>query len=126
MNVSRAAAAAAVLGGLVWIVAAVVDWGQNVNPVVSTVGLLWFLLALAGMGYSLVHHAPLWLRVVVSVATPLLGYGVWFTLLDAFDRSALPVLLSGLVLLVVGGSALVRGRAAEPVEASARGRRAAR
>src|SRR6478735_7857713 len=102
MNVSRAAAVAAVLGGLVWIVAAVVDWGQDVNPVVSTVGLVWFLLALAGVGYSLVDQAPVWLRVVVSVATPLLGYGVWSTVVDAFTDSALPVLVSGLVMLALG------------------------
>jgi hypothetical protein len=126
MNVSRAAAVAAVLGGLVWVVAAVVDWGQDVNPVVSAVGLLWFLLALAGVGYSLVDRAPVWLRAVVSVATPLLGYGVWATLVDAFSSSALPVLLSGLVMLAVGGTTLVRGRDAAPAVTPVHGRRAAR
>jgi hypothetical protein len=126
MNVARAAAVAAVLGGLVWIAAAVVDWGQDVNPVVSTVGLVWFLLALAGVGYSLVDRAPVWLRAVVSVATPLLGFGVWFTLVDAFTDSALPVLLSGLVMLAAGGVTLLRGREAQPVDAPVHGRRAAR
>jgi hypothetical protein len=126
MNVSRAAAVAAVLGGLVWVVAAVVDWGQDVNPVVSAVGLLWFLLALAGVGYSLVDRAPVWLRAVVSVATPLLGYGVWAALVDAFTSSALPALLSGLVMLTVGGTTLVRGRDTTPVVTPVHGRRAAR
>ena len=126
MNVSRAAAVAAVLGGLVWIVAAVVDWGQDVNPVVSTVGLLWFLLALAGVGYSLVDHAPVWLRAVVTVATALLGYGVWFTVVDAFTDTALPVLVSGLVMLALGAVTLVRGREAPPADAPVHGRRAAR
>jgi hypothetical protein len=126
MNVSRAAAVAAVLGGLVWIVAAVVDWGQDVNPVVSTVGLVWFLLALAGVGYSLVAQAPVWLRAVVTVATPLLGYGIWFTVVDAFADSALPVLVSGLVLLALGAVALVRGREAPPADSPVHGRRAAR
>ena len=126
MNVSRAAAIAAVLGGLVWIVAAVVDWGQDVNPVVSTVGLLWFLLALAGVGYSLVDHAPVWLRAVVTVATALLGYGVWFTVVDAFTDTALPVLVSGLVMLALGAVTLVRGREAPQADAPVHGRRAAR
>ena len=126
MSVSRAAAVAAVLGGLVWMVSAVVDWGRDVNPVVSTVGLVWFVLALVGTGYSLVAHAPVWLRAVVSVATPLLGYGVRFTLLDAFRASSLPVLLSGLLMLAAGGLTLARARDAGPVDAPVHGRRAAR
>jgi hypothetical protein len=126
MNVSRAAAIAAVLGGLVWLVAAALDWGQDVNPIVYTVGLVWFLVALMGLGYGLVDKAPVWLRAVVSVATPLLGYGVWFTISDAFTSSDLPVLVAGLLLVAVGGLALVRSRGAEPVEAPVRGRRAAR
>ena len=126
MNVSRAAAAAAVLGGLVWVVAAVVDLGQDVNPVASAVGLVGFLLALAGVGYSLVDRAPLWLRAVVTIATPLLGYGVWFTIVDAFTHSALPVLVSGLVMLAVGGFILLRDRGSVPAETPVRGRRAAR
>ena len=126
MNVSRAAAVAAVLGGLVWVVAAVVDLGQDVNPVAAAVGLVGFLLALAGVGYSLVDRAPLWLRAVVTIATPLLGYGVWFTIVDAFTDSALPVLVSGLVMLAVGGFILLRDRASVPAETPVRGRRAAR
>ena len=125
MNVSRAATVAAVLGGLVWVVAAVLDLGQDVNPVAAAVGLLGFLLALAGVGYSLVDRAPLWLRAVVTIATPLLGYGVWFTIVDAFTGSALPVLVSGLVLLAVGGFILLRDRGSVPAE-PVRGRRAAR
>ena len=62
MNVSRAAAMAAVLGGLVWLVAAVLDWGQDVNPIVYTIGLVWFLVALMGLGYGLVEKAPVWLQ----------------------------------------------------------------
>jgi hypothetical protein len=126
MNVSRAASVAAVLGGLVWLVAALLDWGQDPNPVAYTVGLVWFLLALAGMGYALVDHAPVWLRAVVSVATPLLGYGVWFTIDDAFTSSYLPVLVGSLLLLGTGGTVLARSRPATPVDAPVRGRRAAR
>ena len=126
MNVSRAAAMAAVLGGLVWLVAAGLDWGQDVNPIVYTVGLIWFLVALMGLGYGLVEKAPVWLRVVVSVATPLLGYGVWFTISDAFSSNYLPVLAAGLLLVAIGGVVLARSRSSEPVEAPVRGRRAAR
>ena len=90
MSVSRAAGMAAVLGGLVWLVAAALDWGRDVNPVVYTVGLVWFLVASMGLGYGLVDKAPVWLRAVVSVATPLLGYGVWFTISDAFTARSRP------------------------------------
>ena len=126
MNVSRTAAMAAVLGGLVWLVAAALDWGQDVNPVVYTIGLVWFLVALMGLGYGLVDKAPVWLRAVVSVANPLLGYGVWFTISDAFASNYLPVLAAGLLLVAIGGLVLVRGRSAELVAAPVRGRRAAR
>jgi hypothetical protein len=126
MSVSRTAAMAAVLGGLVWIVAAAMDWGQDVNPVVYTVGLVWFLVAAMGLGYGLVAKAPVWLRAVVSVATPLLGYGVWFTISDAFASNYLPVLAAGLLLVVIGVLVLARGRGAERVETPVRGRRAAR
>ena len=84
---------------------------------VYTVGLVWFLVALMGLGYGLVEKAPVWLRAVVSVATPLLGYGVWFTISDAFTSSYLPVLVAGLLLVAVGGLVLARSRSAEPVEA---------
>ena len=126
MNLSRAAAAAAVLGGLVWLVAGLLDWGQDVNAVASTLGLVCFLLALMGLGYHLVDHAPVWLRAVVTVATPLLGYGVWFTVSDAFTSNYLPVLLAGLLMLGIGGLVLGRSRSAAPAKAPVRGRRAAR
>ena len=125
MNVTRAAAIAAVLGGLVWVAAAVVDWGGDVNPVVYGVGVVWVLLALAGVGYHLVDTAPLWLRGVVCLATPLLGFGVWFTITELFAADYLVVLVGGLALLGSGGAVLARTRP-EPAEAPVHGRRAAR
>jgi len=44
MNVSRAAAIAAVLGGLAWVVSGLLAWGQDVNVSIYTVGLVCFLL----------------------------------------------------------------------------------
>lgn len=125
MFVTRAAAVAAVLGGLVWVVAAVLDWGAGVDPVAYLVGLGGFLLALAGLGYTLVDHAPVWLRAIVLVATPVLGYAVWITVADAFDNDSLPVLGAGVALLLAGGAALAR-RSRKPVQAPVRGHRAAR
>jgi hypothetical protein len=79
-----------------------------------------------GLGYRLVDHAPVWLRAVVTVATPLLGYGVWFTVRDAFTSDYLPVLLAGLLMVGIGGLVLARTRSAVPAKAPVRGRRAAR
>jgi hypothetical protein len=96
MNATRMAAVAAVLGGLVWVAVAIIDWGENLNPVAYAVGLVWFLLALGALGYTLVEHAPVWLRAVVSVATPALGCVVWVTVGAAFRTEHLPVLWAGL------------------------------
>jgi hypothetical protein len=125
MNPTRAAALAAVLGGLVWVVAALVDWGENANPVVYGVGLVWFLLALAAMGYVLVEKAPVWLRAVVCVATPALGYAVWATVREAFDTDHLPMLVAGLGMLAVGALTVARSRSAA-VEQPVHGHRATR
>ena len=110
MNATRAAALAAVLGGLVWAAAAVLDWEQDVHPVAYVVGLGWLLVALAALGYALVEKAPVWLRVIVCVATPALGYAVWFTVRDAFDTDWLPVSLAALLMLAVGALTLARTR----------------
>jgi hypothetical protein len=125
MNVTRAAALAAVLGGLVWVVAAAVDQGGNVNPTLRGVGLLCVLAALAASGYALVPTAPLWLRALVCLATPALGYAVWATVRDAFDTNSLPVLAGGLVALAIGGLVLARTRGDE-VDPPVHGHRASR
>ena len=125
MNLTRAAAGAAVLGGLVWVAAAVVAWGEDVNPVAGALGAVLFLLTFGAIGYSLVDRAPVWLRAVVCVATPALAYAVWITVEAGFATDHLPVLVAGLVLLGGGGLALARTRS-EPVEVPVRGRRAAR
>ncbi|NUS52176.1 MAG: hypothetical protein HOQ22_14195 [Nocardioidaceae bacterium] len=120
---------AAILGGLVWIVGGVLGWGANVNPVAYLVGLGWFLVAFAAFGYTLVDHAPVWLRGIVSLATPALAYVVWMSVTDAFATDSPPALGAGLLLLVVGAVAMGRGgrsTAAAPAHVPVRGRRAAR
>jgi hypothetical protein len=125
MNLTRAAAGAAVLGGLVWGAAALFAWGEDVNPVAAALGAVLFLLTFGAIGYSLVDRAPVWLRAVVCVATPALAYAVWITVEAAFATNHVPVLAAGLALLAGGGLGLARTRS-EPVEVPVRGRRAAR
>lgn len=126
MDASRAAFGAALLSGLVWVVAGALAWGGDVNSLVYAVGLVGFVVAFAAFGYTLVDHAPVWLRAVVSVATPALAYMVWIAVSDPFASDYLPVLAAGLALLVVGAVGLVRGRAERIAAAPVRGRRAAR
>jgi hypothetical protein len=126
MDASRAAFGAALLSGLVWVVAGVLGWGGDINPVVYAVGLVGFVIAFAVFGYTLVDHAPVWLRAVVSVATPALAYMVWVAVSDAFASDYLPVLVAGVALLVVGALGLLLRRAEPPAVAPVRGRRAAR
>lgn len=127
MSASRIASVAAVLGGLVWIVAAVKDWGSTADgSVVYEAGMVVFGVALAAAGYALVATAPVWLRVVVMLATPALGYMVWITVEQALDgRDYVPVAAAGVVMVLAGGVGLTQTRAEKP-EPVVRGRRAAR
>jgi hypothetical protein len=110
MTVTRAAALLALLGGVVWIVAAVLGWGDDVDRSMYLAGLVLFLLAAAAGGYTLVTTAPIWLRAVVVVASVMLGYLVWVTIRDAFAQDAVPVLGAGIVLVLAGGVGLTRRR----------------
>ena len=127
MSPSRVAAIVALVGGLLWIAAAVLGWGADAKTLVYYPGLAAFLIALAGFGYSLVDHAPGWLRFVVSLATPLLGLTGWVTVVDVMASNAMIVLVAGIALLIAGLVAIPRTRRV-PVEdhaVPARGRRAA-
>lgn len=108
MFVSRFGSIAAVLGGLAWVVSAALGWGAEPNELVYLVGLGLLLLALAACGYALVATAPLWLRVVVTVATPALGYMVWLIVLDLLTPEHLALLFGGLGMLLGAGIALSR------------------
>lgn len=129
MTVSRLGSIAAVLGGVAWVAAAVLGWGADeVLPGLYAAGFALLVLALAALGYALVTTAPLWLRVVVTAATPVLGVMVWLIVEDAIGRGYLAMVVGGVLLLVGGGIGLSRagGRPAGPSPAAHRGRRAAR
>jgi hypothetical protein len=129
MSASRWGSVAALLGGLAWVVSAVLGWGEDPEQVSYLVGLALLVVALAAAGYSLVATAPVWLRAVVTLATPALGLSVWLVVLDGVAAGYVAVVLAGVVLLVGGGIGM--GRASrrtreERPEPPVRGRRAAR
>ena len=128
MNASRWAAFAALLGGVAWVVSAVLGWGDEPEDVSYLVGVALFVVWLALGGYSLVSTAPLWLRAVVTIATPALGYVVWATVLASASREYIPVVVGGVLMVVAGGIGLGRAARRGPAEPEppVRGRRAAR
>ena len=129
MSASRWGSVAALLGGLAWVVSAVLGWGEDPEQVSYLVGLALLVVALAAAGYSLVATAPVWLRAVVTLATPALGFMVWLVVLDSVSAGSVAVVLAGVVLLVGGGIGMGRtaGRTREErPEPPVRGRRAAR
>ncbi len=131
MTVSRVGAVAAVLGGLLWIVAGALGWGDDVlNQSLYVAGLGLLVVAFAALGYALVASAPIWLRVVVTIATPALGLMVWLILRDSVPSEYVAAVSGGVLLLAGGGIALARSRTStagtsEPPP-PAHGRRAAR
>ncbi len=109
MNVIRLASVAALLGGLVWVVGAVLYWGGNLNPTLYLSGLSLMVLWLAGAGYTLVSTAPIWLRAVVTLATPALGTSVWLIIRDSLPSGDVAAMVGGVLLVVAGGIGLGRG-----------------
>ena len=129
MSVSRIGALAAILGGVVWVVAAVLAWGDaDLDTTQYYVGFALLVVAFAAMGYALVATAPVWLRAVVTVATPLLGTMIWLIVRDSIADAYVSAVVGGVLLLVGGGIALGRVSASAPKKAPPpqRGRRAAR
>ena len=95
MDPRRIASTAAVVGGVGWLLKVVLIWlggGDIGGPLVaamSVLGLAALAIALSGGGYTLVERAPVWLRAVVTVATPLLVLMVW-QLLDQAIKAVYP------------------------------------
>lgn len=128
MTASRWGSVAALLGGVAWVVSAILGWGDEQEQTAYLVGLALVVVALAFGGYALVATAPVWLRAVVTLATPALGFTVWLTVMESVTPGYLPVVIGGVVLVVAGGIGLGRGaqRDDKPEPPPAHGRRAAR
>lgn len=112
--ISRTAAAlSGVLGGLCWIARYVlstldvIDPDGSVGVALKWVGATWLLIALAGAGISLVRRAPVWLKVVLGVAVPMLAL-VFLSLAYGAMSDLLAEALFGTVILA--GSLLVMRR----------------
>lgn len=150
MNPRRVASIAAVVGGVGWLVKVGLVWlsggdaGGGLVNLMYDLGFAAFAVALAAAGYTLVEKAPVWLRAVVAVATPLLVLMVWL-MLDPAIRTLYPGdswlheevsdLVAGVIALVLGLWEQRRAAAMAPppdprgarrAEPPVRGRRAAR
>ena len=89
---------------------------QGWHGAVAVVGYAATLAALALMGYGLVAKAPVWLRIIVCVAMPLLLASVWQVVDQAIDDkvggwkgAATTHLLAGVIVLLVALAGLRGG-----------------
>ncbi len=106
MSVSRIGPVGAVLGGLVWVVAESFPGARKKSTRRRNVaGLALLVVAFAALGYSLVATAPVWLRVVVTIATPLLGVMVWLTCASSLPSDDVSAMVGGVLLSSAAGSA---------------------
>lgn len=143
MDPRRIASIAAVVGGASWLLEVVLTLtdGSELIGVVYPLGLVTMAIALAAGGYTLVETAPVWLRMIVMVATPSLVLMLWLMVDSAVEAVAtsegwlgteLSVLLAAVVALVLGTWGFTRRRDPESAPARTRarsrskGRRAAR
>jgi hypothetical protein len=93
----------AAAGGLTFLAHETRDW----HGTLAVAGYAVTLAALAAMGYGLVTHAPVWLRLIVLVAVPLLSATVWQVVdqaiddrVDGWKGAASTHLLGGILVLV--------------------------
>jgi hypothetical protein len=127
MRSSKWASLVSIVGGLAWGASALLGWGEEPERYSYLAGLGLLIVAFAFAGYALVSSAPIWLRAIVAVATPALGYSVWLSI-EGLATPYVLVLLAGIVAVVAGVIGLGRGTSqpdAEP-DPPVRGRRAAR
>ncbi len=147
MDPRRIVSIAAVVGGVGWLVKVGLIWYSGGETTSGGLvdkafygGFAAFAVALGAAGYTLVDKAPVWLRGVVAIATPLLVLMMW----QLFDQAVkamyggdtwlhdqLSVIIGAVAALITGRWA--HGRAVAHAEAAAaqrpapvRGRRAAR
>ena len=90
-------------GGLSFLAREALDW----HGTIAVAGYAVVVAALCVMGYALVAHAPVWLRIIVSVAFPLLIASVWQVVDQAIDdrvdgwKAAATTRLLGAVIVLV-------------------------
>ena len=106
---AKTSACAALLGGVLWILHALLGGGSD--PLASTlhlVGLACLLVAAAVFGSTLVKSDAVAMRVVVALASGLLA----LSLIEAFRLGDTPWYdgFWGVVAALLGGVALLRGR----------------
>ena len=106
------AALIGVVGGLLLAAAGGLSFlareSSDLHDLLAVAGYAVTLAALVGMGYALVAQAPVWLRIIVSIAFPLLIASVWEVVDQAIDERvdgwkavASTHLLGGVIVLVV-------------------------
>lgn len=119
------AAVLGVVGGLLLGAAGGLSFLAHKSPgwhgSLAVAGYAVIVAALLVMGYTLVAHAPVWLRIIVSVAFPLLMASVWQVVdqaiddrVDGWKAAATTHLVGGVIVLVVALVALRRPAGARP------------
>jgi hypothetical protein len=142
MRAGKIASVAALVGGVAWLVKVGLIWGNGgtntdggLVAVCYILGLLALGVALLAGGYSVVATAPVWLRVVVSLAVLALGWIIFGSIDSAAKglysgddwlRDELGILVSAALALVGGAVGLLRSRSHAPEPKVTRGRRALR
>ena len=98
-------------GGLAFLAHGSRDW----HGTLAVAGYAVTVAALCVTGYALVTQAPVWLRIIVSVAFPLLAASVWQVVdqtiddhVDGWKAAADAHALAGVIVLVVALVALRR------------------
>ena len=113
MPPAKLSAAAALLGGVLWIVHALLGGGTDPLPgTLHFVGLACLLVAAAVFGSTLVKSDAPGMRVVVGLASGLLA----LALIEAFRPGDTPWYdgFWGVVAALIGAVALLRGRGTSP------------
>src|SRR5215208_7193812 len=90
-------------GGLSYIAGQEPEW----HRLLAIAGYTVAVWALVLFGYGIVPHAPVWLRLLVSIAVPVLGFSVWQAVDQAihdagsgWQANAASWLLAGLLALL--------------------------
>ena len=111
MSSRLVAALLGIVGGLVLTAAGGLSFLMRESPAwqdsAAIAGYSVTILALVAMGYALASQAPVWLRIIVSVAYPLLIASVWQVVdqavddrMDGWKGPATVHLLGGVIVVI--------------------------